>query len=106
MWQIERAQGFLGLTDTSWARVVLRKTSVPECHHIIVAFVSPFVFCLQLHRLECYIQAGIPVDASFIQLRNRVFLELRKLGFLSSCTSGVERLLDKQFLIMWVPHPA
>src|ERR1041385_5666392 len=45
--KIERAQDFLGLSDTSWTRVALRKTIVPECHVIIEAFVGPFVFCLQ-----------------------------------------------------------
>src|SRR4051812_12976069 len=102
MQKIERAQDFLGLSDTSWARVALRKTIVPEWHVIIEAFVGPFVLCLHIHSPKCYIQAGIPVVASFIQLRNRVFLELRQLGFLSSCTSGVQRLLDKQRLNMRV----
>src|SRR3954470_8950284 len=96
MWQIERAQGFLGLTDTSWARVVLRKTSVPECHHIIVSFVSPFVFFLQLHRLECYIQAGITslhpsynfVTSSFLSCASLAFYQAPPLAFNGSLTSS------------------
>src|SRR3954470_6130566 len=59
--KIERAKDFLGLSDTSWARVALLKTIVLECHVIIEAFVGPFVFCLHLHSPKCYIQAGIPV---------------------------------------------
>src|SRR3954466_13322943 len=31
---IERAYDFLGVLDTSWTRVPLRETIVPECHHI------------------------------------------------------------------------
>src|SRR3954466_11197765 len=65
--------------------------------HLCFAFIS---------IAKCYIQAGIPVVASFVQLCNRVFLELRHLGFLSSCTSCVQRLFDKQLLNMRVPHPA
>src|SRR3954471_9657277 len=87
-----------GDLDTSWTCVPLRETIVPECHHIVEACVAQFVFCLHLHSLERYIQPGIIVPASFIQWSNRVFLKLRKLGFLSSGSPGVTRLLEKQIL--------
>jgi hypothetical protein len=75
---------------------------LPESHVFIEAYVGPFAFRLHLQSLERDAQACILGSVPKKQQSFPVNLHLLRLGFLSGSSFRIARLLEEQFLNMWV----